>query len=484
MERTLIIHGYSDCSESFVEIKNYIAAQGIGPVDSIYYADYQSREDSLTFDDAIDGLNDQLIARGFIDAQGRKLCDLNVIVHSTGGLVIRHWLWRYYLRDGLRFDDCPVRRMVMLAPANFGSPLAQRGKSFLGSLVKGRWKVGDFLEVGRQVLDGLELGSPYQWALAHGDLLGKDVLYNADRIHVTILVGADDYTGIAAWVNKPGTDGTVVIAGTSLDSAKMILDCCSMGDSQKPFEWHSTKTVDEFGFGVLPGLNHGTIVNRIKPNDGGIVGPWLLRGLTTSSAADMRRLITDLEQQTQATYATPGAAPGSPKYEVFQQFLVHAIDDQGAPVRDFTLEFLLSNAAPGDREGENCAPNGRNYSDLVSRLLTAEFHQHSVDPSYRRFLFVPRRIGDLMTEAKQAWQSDVRLMMRIYVPAIDKGIRYDSDSLQHIVLADTAPPPPGQTPLNFLYENTTTLLEIRINRMNEYVIVGPDPRKDVVPGKR
>jgi len=475
-ERTLIIHGYSDCSDSFVQIKNFLAKAGVGTVDSIYYADYQSREDSLTFDDVIRGLNDKLVDAGFIEANGKKRCDLNVVVHSTGGLVIRHWLWRYYMRDGLRVDDCPVKRLVMLAPANFGSPLAHRGKSFLGELVKGRWKVGDLFEVGRLILDGLELGSPFQWDLAHHDLLGEEVLFRADRIHVTILVGADDYTGIAAWVNKPGTDGTVVIAGTSLDSAKMIL---SPGDSRTPVDWHSTKTVDQFAFGVLPGLNHGTIVDTFKEDaDGGLVGPLLLRGLRTGSPDDFARLIKDLDDTTESTYKTKGA-DGREKYKMYQQFIVRCVDDQGNRADDFTLEFVLSNADPGseDNKGSNCAADGVNYSDEASRLLTAEFHQHSVDPSYRRFLFVPSEMIDLMTRAKTAYGSDVRLMMRVYVPGVEKGIQYDCGCFQHVVLADTAPPPPpGSNGLSFLYPNTTTLLEIRTNRVNEYVFVGTTPR--------
>ena len=165
--QTVILHGWSDCSESFVHLKAFLTRNGLGEVSTIHYADYESREDNVTFEDVAGGLNDELRARGLIDAAGRG--DLNVIVHSTGALVIRHWIWRYY-RD--RIDACPVKNLVMLAPANFGSPLAHRGKSFLGQLFKGRWKIGDLLEVGRQLLDGLELGSSYQWELAHRDLLG------------------------------------------------------------------------------------------------------------------------------------------------------------------------------------------------------------------------------------------------------------------------------------------------------------------------
>lgn len=67
---TLIIHGWSDCSASFVEMKKRFEERGIGNVESILYADYQSREDNITFNDVIDGLNRQLIDLGLIQPDG------------------------------------------------------------------------------------------------------------------------------------------------------------------------------------------------------------------------------------------------------------------------------------------------------------------------------------------------------------------------------------------------------------------------------
>ena len=90
-EKTLILHGWSDCSKSFIKLKEYLVNRKSGKVETIFYGDYESREDNITFNDVIDGLNDQFIEKGFIDSNGKKLCRLNVIVHSTGGLVIRHW---------------------------------------------------------------------------------------------------------------------------------------------------------------------------------------------------------------------------------------------------------------------------------------------------------------------------------------------------------------------------------------------------------
>ena len=185
---TLILHGWSDNSSSFTDIKELLIKKNLGSVETILYVDYESREDNITFNDIVDGINDQLIERNIITPEGEKKKEINVVTHSTGSLIIRHYIWRYYQN---RIKDCPIRRIVMLAPANFGSPLAHRGKSFFASLIKGRWKFRDFLEVGRNILNGLELASPYQWELAHCDLFREKPYYNAKEIQVTILVGIE-----------------------------------------------------------------------------------------------------------------------------------------------------------------------------------------------------------------------------------------------------------------------------------------------------
>lgn len=472
-EMTVIIHGWSDCSDSFRGMKDYLVRKGIGSVDTILYGDYESREDNITFNDVIDGLNDEFIRHGIIDPTGRKKKDLNVIVHSTGGLVIRHWIWRYYYRDGNRLDECPVKRLVMLAPANFGSPLAHRGKSFLGSLVKGRWKIGDFLEVGRQLLDGLELASPYQWELAHRDLVIQAPYYNAEQIQTTILVGVEDYRGLRGWVNKPGTDGTVVIAGTSLDSAKLVLDFSKptiKGEAYNPFEWSLTDPPDEFGFGVLEKLDHGSIVGDVGSHRDNQVSRLVLKALTTEDESDFREFSAQLDDLTAATYRKTG----KPRY---QQFLLHALDDQDAAITDFTVEFFLLHR---DRSiskhlvRRDLTSKEQDWTRKVNEVLLGEIHTHSKDPSFRRLLVDVDAVRRLLRQAQKDLGEDLVLSMRVYVPRVDKGIYYNIDRLQNIVLYDAAE---QQDRFALFYENTTTLVELRVDRANTYVTVGTRARK-------
>jgi hypothetical protein len=470
---TVIIHGWSDCSDSFAQLKRFLQASGVGGVKEILYADYESREDHITYNDVIDGLNDQFIAHGIIDPDGKKRVDLNVIVHSTGGLVIRQWIHHYYIASGDRIRDCPVKRIVMLAPANFGSPLAHRGKSFLGSLFKGRWKLGDLLEVGRRLLDGLELASPHQWLLAHRDLLVDRPYYNAKQVQLTILVGVQDYAGLRGWVNKPGTDGTVVIAGTSLDTAKLVLDFSKEkevpSDGYTPFRWEQTNPPDEFGFAALEGLDHGSIISDAA---GGRTGHLVLKALRANTEKQFKDLCAELAEVTRATYAASGK-------DKFQQFIVHAADEFGVAIPDFTMEFfLLAAKKTAEWLVTRHAVSGKEsfWSDLINRQLLSEVHTHSVDSSYRRLLVNLKQVKDTLARAEYDLGQPIVLSMKLYVPDVDRGIRYDVKSLQNIVLLDTTPAT-GKKTFSLFFENTTTLMEMRVNRRCEYVTVSPNPRR-------
>lgn len=469
-EVTLILHGYSDCSGSFEELKERLKEQQIGSVDTILYGDYQSREDNITFNDVIDGLNDQLIEKGLIDREGKKKKDLNVVVHSTGGLVIRHWLWQYY-RD--RMDDCPVKRLVMLAPANFGSPLAHRGKSFLGRLFKGRWKIGDLLEVGRRLLNGLELASPYQWELAHRDLFTENNSYfNRNQIQLTILVGIEDYSGLRGWVNKPGTDGTVVIAGTSLDSIKLGLD---FSDPTTPQEWKETKTAHDFAFGVLPEFDHGSIVGKFEDEDSQIT-QLTVEALKIENADAFNTFKKELADITNDTYEFYDGKENN-KYSRYQQFIIRGIDDHGEPVSDYTIEFYVYKA----EKAENDLIEKKRYfnqtEDRLSRefhkLLISEIHTNTVDPSYRRLLVNLDKVNDLIEKTKEELGPFV-LSMRIFVPGIDKGIFYDIESLQNVVIYRSESTKNGVPSLFF--DNTTTLIEFKVNRETSYVTLSEKPK--------
>ncbi len=479
-DTTLILHGWSDCSDSFRSLETLLVDEGVGEVESIYYADYESREDAITYEDVVGGLDDELRRRGLLDERGRGSFD--VVVHSTGGLVIRHWIWRYY---GHRIEECPVENLVMLAPANFGSPLAHRGKSLLGRVFGGRWKIGDMLEVGRRLLDGLELGSAYQWKLAHRDLLGPEPFYGARRVRLTVLVGLTDYRGLRGWPEKPGTDGAVVIAGTPLDPVKLGLDFCSAAE---PRRWRRDTAHGEFAFGTLPGHDHGSIVEAFgtKPDgagegrdrsgrNDGAVRKLVLSALRVDSAGEFERH-RDRVRAARASAPEDGSAPTR-----WQQFLFHAVDDQDQPVRDFTLEFFVHCRGRETRLGETrrrsrhgprmLTQRERELSNEANRLMTAHFHTYSRDASYRRGLVDVPGLEDLIPDEHV-------LAMRMYVPEVEDGIYYDTDTLRDVIVHDPAAEDgASDCSPSFLHPGTTTLVQLHVDRVTDYVTVGVRPRE-------
>ena len=98
-------------------------------VQEIFLSKYVSFRDEVRVEDISRGLEAAVqhkLAR-LVARRGRFAC----ITHSTGGPVVRDWWHRYYWTAG---RTCPMSHLIMLAPANFGSALAQLGKSRLSRI--------------------------------------------------------------------------------------------------------------------------------------------------------------------------------------------------------------------------------------------------------------------------------------------------------------------------------------------------------------
>ena len=151
--QVVILHGWSDNWDSFGPLANFLKAQGFQILD-LFLANYKSMDDDVSIEDAAKAMQAAVEAK-IADKELKPPFDL--IVHSTGGLVARTWLAAYCA--GMTPEQMPVQRLVMIAPANFGSKLADVGQTILGRVVKG-WDHG--FHTGKLMLDGLALGSPFQ----------------------------------------------------------------------------------------------------------------------------------------------------------------------------------------------------------------------------------------------------------------------------------------------------------------------------------
>src|SRR6266705_4482507 len=124
-----ILHGWNDKSKSFQDLRDFLQANGYQTT-PIWLGDYISTDDDVAVEDVAKRM--EAVVNGVLNS-GALTRPFDLIVHSTGGLVAREWIMRCQSdRRG-----CPVKRLVMLAPANFGSRLAGLGKSMIGRVATG-----------------------------------------------------------------------------------------------------------------------------------------------------------------------------------------------------------------------------------------------------------------------------------------------------------------------------------------------------------
>lgn len=344
----VLLHGYSDSGPSFQPWVNILNEEGYD-VRTIHNASYTTLTNEVTIRDIAEGFDRALRIRAGLHQDE----PFDAIVHSTGMLVIRSWLTAY-AGKGLRRNR--LKRLIGLAPASFGSPLAHKGRSWLGAIFKGSKEIGgpDFLEQGNRVLDGLELASRFTWDLAGLDLLGTEPFYGegADTPYVFTLCGTEGYSGLRALASEPGTDGTVRLAGCALNTRKIRLDL-----TQDPnlLEFEPWSNVD-IPLVPVAGLNHGTIVS--KPNE---ELQRLVKGaLKVSSWPEFQEW--NLDALASSRRMTSGLAR-------WQQFVVRACDERNDPIEDYNLKL--------------CTERNGTLEELES--FDVDVHAYSGDKSFRSF---------------------------------------------------------------------------------------------------
>lgn len=347
-ERPLVLlHGYSSDGAAFDRWRRALHAAGWSP-EQLVTVSYESLTNEVSVRDIAEGFDKLLRQRaGLADD-----APFDVMVHSTGMLVLRAWLTR---RGAAERRLARVKHVIALAPATFGSPLAHKGRSYLGALVKGRKAFGpDFLEAGDQVLDALELGGRFTWQLADADLFGTQSFYDSSRTtpYVFVFCGTRGYRGLGAITNSPGTDGTVRWAGCALNSRKLVLDLsveCDEASRVQAADW----TQDDVPLHPIAGVDHSSI-------------------MSAPPAALVHLVVEALGVRSRAAYQDWSAAARLVVREAldalvpWQQFVVRAVDERGDPVPDWNLQLALA-------DGSTVEP------------FTQDVHVYRGDPSYRCF---------------------------------------------------------------------------------------------------
>jgi len=317
----VILHGWSDDKASFRNLAQKLKQKLERPVTDLWLGDYVSLDDDVKVDDIIDAMQ-----RAWLDA---GLAEADVVIHSTGGLVIRQWMHKYYVS---KENKPPVRNLVMLAPANFGSPLAHTGRTILGRVFKGDRKGGKPFQTGTHVLKSLEMASPYTWQLAEKDRFAPNA-FSRFGVRCTVIVGNAGYEGLRSLANKDGSDGTVYVATANLNCARLPIRV-KRGSGQ--FEVGSVEEAKgETAFLLLDGFNHASVTGN-KSCPAALLNP-IAKGLQVSRAAfpQWKRDCATATARVTKRYAKKQQR----ERHAFQNLVVHVVDDQGHEVSDYVIEF-------------------------------------------------------------------------------------------------------------------------------------------------
>ena len=367
----VILHGWSDTSKSFEPLKSLLEAKlPEQDVSIISLADYISMEDEVRFDDVASAMETAWDIHNLPKDKG----SVDAIVHSTGGLVIRDWLQRYY-----EPEEAPIKRLVMLAPANFGSPLAHKGRSFLGRVWKGfitKQPEGEPFETGTQILKGLELASPYTWQLAERDRFGDgSAMYQPGNVLCTVLVGNTGYRGISAIANEDGSDGTVRISTANMDCVRIHAEFPANPDEVG----HDVNYIMEASsgttaFGVMDGHDHSSVkLSHVHPpalsDRDDVMLSNILEALTIEDKQfpEWRdRLAVGNEALLSETELDSSEKHG------FQNTVVRVVDQYGVGVEDYLLEFYEKDDDKEDSVAETF------HTSAIRGV-----HKYSDDASYR-----------------------------------------------------------------------------------------------------
>lgn len=345
-----ILHGWSDRGRSFRPLRDFLSSAGFPPTE-VWLGDYISLDDDVRVEDV--ALRMEAVIKA-MQANGQLSAQFDLIVHSTGALVAREWMATFY-PDG---KGCPVKRFVMLAPANYGSKLAAVGKSMLGRLAKG---LGNRLETGEEMLRSLELGSPYQWKLTQRDLLdstgdGRPGPYGSDRVWPFVIVGTRAYdSGLKQVINEAGSDGTVRVSAANLNAMGLTIDFTPASGVPEWTAWGSRMDI-EAPLAVLPERDHSEITHPedhgdASDNTGEVLAELVLEALRCPDAAAYGAIQAKWDFITEAT-ADLAVHPeriddvfggrDKPKPEQFHRYMqlnVMVRDNHGQLVDDYFLEF-------------------------------------------------------------------------------------------------------------------------------------------------
>ncbi|WP_045094542.1 phospholipase PlaB [Legionella fallonii] len=358
----IFVHGWSVThTNAYGELPQWLESQSKDgklniQVGNIYLGHYISFDDTVTVDD---------IARAFDHAVRDEIADklqdgerFACITHSTGGPVVRKWMDLYFKNN---LAKCPLSHLIMLAPANHGSALAQLGKSRLGRIKS----FFEGIEPGQHVLDWLELGSDMSWQLNENWL---DYDCTANGIYSFVLTGQKIdrqlYDAVNSYTGEVGSDGVVRVAAANMNYS--LLKLHQEGSNGENLVVAKMIRTQPMAFGVLPGCAHSGkkmgIIRSVTMANAAThpTAIWVLRCLQVRNRDSYNTLAKELDKITKETQKNEHAELVKTliyKREYitnrYSMIIFRLIDDRGNHLDDYDL-YLTA----GPKYSEDALPAG------------------------------------------------------------------------------------------------------------------------------
>ncbi|MEZ5489659.1 MAG: alpha/beta hydrolase [Gammaproteobacteria bacterium] len=377
MKPLVIIHGWSDEAESFRPLADAIEQSTDRSVENLYLGNYVSLDDDVQMADLVQGL-----ARAWKQQRlPEESRGADVIIHSTGGLIVRDWLDSEY---AIRSLKPPVNNLIMLAPANIGSPLAHKGRAFYGRVFKG-FKSKKRFNTGTHILKALEMASPYSWRLAERDRFTNN-LFSATGVRTTVIVGNTGYKGIKSIANEPGSDGTVYVSTANLNCARVDIHFPS-GD-RKPKVKAIKDSKGKTAFLVVDDCTHSTVAYK---DDNATARKSVLNAIVEAlgitNAEDFDRWVDACTSNTNKVMKKYAEESRDYKHG-FQNTVFHVHDDQGFEVQDYVLEFYHDTDA-GDKD---------ELAEDFNKKAIRKVHAYGDNAAFRSFLINTDRLNEVLNK--------------------------------------------------------------------------------------
>lgn len=312
----------------------------------IWLGEYVSFNDAVTVPDLVRAFDHAL--RDLYLRDGSFAC----VTHSTGGPVVREWL-RAQRDKPATHSTIWLTHLVMLAPANFGSALAQLGKGLLGRLKA--WFGG--VDPGQRILDWLELGSTGSLSLNLDHIHGNDPS-DAGQFQFVLTGDRPDrklYDHLNSYTGEDGSDGVIRIAAANLNAQHAVLS--PQSSSGGAFDTLALNLMrgPRSAFKMIPGAAHSGDERGIMASAAPVTVQSILRCLQVRNQSQYLSLCDAFDAENAQRDADKvelePAGPFAPRVHIHDPrslLIVRLTDEAGEPL--IGAGFLLTAGAPASAD--------------------------------------------------------------------------------------------------------------------------------------